>query len=119
MRSKEFEPGYIVYYDGTIWSNKTSRFLRPFMNNKGYMRVDIYNGNNKRTRYFVHRIVCEAFHVKVLNKKQVNHKDWDRSNNHGDNMEWCSARDNVKHARDRPKPKAKKYVHVPDPVCGF
>nr|WP_280996320.1 HNH endonuclease [Marinitoga okinawensis] len=31
------------------------------------------------------------------NKKYVNHKDFNRGNNHVDNLEWVSARENILH----------------------
>jgi hypothetical protein len=46
----------------------------------------------------VHRLVATAFleHDDVRN--QVNHKDGNGLNNHLDNLEWCTGRENVQHS---------------------
>ncbi len=46
----------------------------------------------------VHRLVAEAFLAKEPGKETVNHKDGDRRNNHVDNLEWVTPRDNTLHA---------------------
>lgn len=46
----------------------------------------------------VHRLVAVAFIPNPSNKKTVNHKDFDKSNNHVDNLEWLSQRENNAHA---------------------
>lgn len=44
-----------------------------------------------------HRIVAEMWHDNPLKKKEVNHKDMDRLNNHWSNLEWCTHRENMQH----------------------
>ena len=50
----------------------------------------------------MHRAVAEAFGLpgQSAERCQVNHKDGDRSNNRVENLEWVSAAENNKHARD-------------------
>lgn len=53
--------------------------------------------NGIKFRDKVHRMVCSAFHNNPDNKPCVNHKDSDRSNNHKDNVEWATWKENAIH----------------------
>lgn len=47
--------------------------------------------------YLVHRIVAKTF-IGEPDNKQVNHIDGNKLNNNINNLEYCSARDNLIHA---------------------
>ena len=66
------------------------------MTNSGYYRVVLHN-NGTRKRYSVHRLVCLNFKTNNENKDCVNHIDNDRTNNHPDNLEWCTYSENMIH----------------------
>lgn len=65
----------------------------------GYKVVKARNGDRIRTLK-VHRLVAEAFLQNPHNKPQINHKDGDKSNNRLGNLEWCTASENIRHAKD-------------------
>lgn len=65
----------------------------------GYLRVRIIRNGKRRTQK-VHRLVAEAFIPNPDNLPQVNHLDGVHDNNNADNLEWCTASRNVKHAYD-------------------
>ena len=62
----------------------------------GYCAVALsYEGS--QTRYLVHRLVASAFLGDIPDGFIVNHKDFNRSNNHISNLEIISQKDNMKH----------------------
>jgi len=54
---------------------------------------------NKKN-YYVHRLVCQAFHGDPPSEKHtdVNHIDLDRTNNKASNLEWVTRSENIKHS---------------------
>jgi hypothetical protein len=89
-------PNYSITEDGKVFSNNTKAFMIPF-NNGGYLRVGL-SKDNKHRKFLVHRLVAEAFLLKIDDKKIVNHKDGDKTNNHVSNLEWCTYGENLRHA---------------------
>ena len=63
----------------------------------GYFAVNLCK-NGKMKTLQVHRLVAQAFIPNPNNLPQVNHKDGNKKNNKVENLEWCSAKYNVRHA---------------------
>ena len=72
------------------------RILKPNVVGRGYLRVVLYAGGKTRM-FFVHRLVCEAFHENPGNKPQVNHVNEDKTDNRACNLEWSTRRENINH----------------------
>lgn len=98
-------PGYSKRYaiteDGQVWSYKRGHFMHPHIGTKGYPQVVLTNDSKEKTCYFVHRLVANAFLPVIDNKLYINHKDGVKTNNTVDNLEWCTQRENILHARDK------------------
>lgn len=94
---KEF-PNYQVSTLGRVKSlnyNHTGKekLLKLQKNRDGYLYVRLYN--NKHPKYFlVHRLVAKCFLEPIEGKDIVNHKDENPSNNHVDNLEFCTVQYN-------------------------
>lgn len=75
---------------------KPERQLKARINSRGYLAVRLC-GKTK----MVHRLVAEYFcnYQPDSHNDVVNHIDGDKLNNHYSNLEWCTMRDNLLHAR--------------------
>lgn len=65
--------------------------------NTPYNRVCLYRDNHPAYKE-VHRLVAEAFISNSSRKSQVNHIDGNKRNNSVDNLEWCTAKENILHS---------------------
>lgn len=99
---KQFnDSDYYISHTGEVYSkfppyrNAPTRYrkLNPWANKQGYKTITI-----KGKQYRVHRLVAQAFIPNPLNKPHVNHIDCNPSNNHVDNLEWCTPKENIAHS---------------------
>lgn len=95
VQKKEIKnyPGYWIYSDGRVWSDKSQKFLSYFENNQGYYIVSLYQ-NGKDIKLRIHRLVAEAFIPNPNNLPQINHKDENKHNNNVNNLEWINHQNN-------------------------
>ena len=91
-------PGYKYEYGVSTYGRLMDLSNGNYLNTKngnGYIRPAL-NGVKK----YGHRVVAEVFIPNPDNKPCVNHKDSNRSNNHVDNLEWCTRKENQQHGVD-------------------
>lgn len=98
---KGYEGIYEVSSHGNLRSHYPHNFregdvLRSY-NHNGYRRVHLCK-DGKLEKFLVHRLVAEAFIPNPENKPYINHIDGNRHNNHVENLEWCTNRENIVHA---------------------
>lgn len=85
--------GYIV---------RNEKIKKPKTNSDGYKVVCLQMCGNKRY-VSVHRLVAEAFIPNPNKYLEINHKDYNRTNNRVDNLEWITHKDNVRYSSDTGK----------------
>lgn len=72
---------------------------KTVVGNNGYIRVGLKKVGAKNTNYVtVHRLVALAFCQGLQDGYTVNHINGVKTDNHADNLEWCNAKNNIRHA---------------------
>ena len=74
-----------------------ARELKPRLKPNGYLDVNL-SKDGKQLKYLVHRLVAQTFLENTDNKKTVNHKNGDKTDNRVDNLEWATLSEQHKHA---------------------
>ena len=78
----------------TIPHNGTNeRILKPHSVGRGYLQIGLHK-EGKTYDKLIHRLVAEAFIDNPNNLPCVNHKDENKGNNHVQNLEWVSYKEN-------------------------
>ncbi len=87
---------YFVSNLGNI-KNAKGRLLKQGLCLQGYCKINL-TMNNKYKTHRVHRLIAEAFIENIDNKPYINHINGIKSDNRIENLEWCTAKDNIRHA---------------------
>ena len=90
---------YVSSCGGCVIDNETERAYKIQKSKLGYCQVQ-KTINGKRKTLLIHRLVAKAFIPNPDNLPEVNHKDGNKANNQSFNLEWCTRRQNAKHAVD-------------------
>lgn len=91
--------------------HKKERIMKGSPTGNGYLKVDLQDNKGKRKPLKVHRIVAEAFVPNPDNKPQVNHKNEIKTDNHVENLEWITAKENLNYGTRNER--ARKAISKP------
>jgi len=91
-----YDGRYMVSNIGRVYSIKTNKYLKQNIRS-GYPSVKLQFNCSKKT-YSTHRLVAAAFIKNESGKREVNHRDGDKENNHVLNLEWATPSENMSHA---------------------
>lgn len=94
---KGFEEYFLVNEEGDVYSLRTNKLLRQHTTKKGYKTIST-KIKGKSFCLKVHRLVAMSFLPNPDNKRTVNHRDGNKSNNSLSNLEWATHSENTTHA---------------------
>ena len=105
---------YSVSNTGFIKNNITQRILKPYLRN-GYNSINLCTNNTKKT-YNIHSVVAQHFLDKpsIDKKYVVNHKDEVKTNNHVDNLEYITYKENTMYSMTSKRTKNLKIFELSD-----
>lgn len=87
-------PNYEVSNIGNVRNRKYSRTLKPYLHNTGYLSVSLCK-NNKANTFYIHRLVAQAFIRESKDREVVNHKNFIKSDNRLENLEYATQKENI------------------------
>lgn len=85
--------------------------LKQSTHRDGYLKIGLYK-DHRRKDFQTHRIIALTFIPNPKGFPQINHKDENKSNNHIDNLEWCTGSYNCKYGHRNDKAIAMCSVRV-------
>jgi hypothetical protein len=97
-RIKNVEREYIVHRKGGQYLKKVPCVIRVGSpTSEGYLGVKLTKDGVTKS-FLAHRLVMAAFEPNPENKRTVNHKDGNKTNNRLTNLEWASDLEQIRHA---------------------
>jgi hypothetical protein len=108
-----YNPSYIFYKNGIVYSKKRDYYSKGYLKNCGYRQVQI---NNKRI--YMHRAICFLFNPlpNLSLFEDYDHLEVDHINNKkvnfANNLRWVTSKENKKYGVEHNAYKSNKAVNV-------
>lgn len=96
-------PGYNwIYQASNLWRIKSllkDKIMKPYKIYNDYLIISLHK-EWERNNKFIHRIILVTFDSSfdIDSLFEVNHKDWRKDNNALHNLEYCTRKQNIRHA---------------------
>lgn len=78
---------------------KKEIILKTHISKTGYYVVDLKRNGIRKT-FKIHRLIALHFIDNPFNKNYINHKNGIKTDNSIENLEWCTIKENNKHAEE-------------------
>ena len=95
--------GYVNYevsWFGRVRNATTGRILKNTLNTQGYFVVGL-SKNKKNKTHTVHQLVAHEWVGNPEEKRCVDHRDGDRTNNNHENLRYATHSENNRNAKNR------------------
>ena len=103
---------YLISQTGKIKNQKTNKMLKGTIDQYGYIYYNLKNTVNKYVA--IHRAVWECFGGNLIDGLVINHKDGNKLNNHINNLEQISPKQNINHMLTQVHPELNTIVYQYD-----
>lgn len=82
-----------------VFNRRRERILKQKLTQEGYLAI-VLQVDKQKKHISAHRCIAVTFHPNPLSLPQINHKDFDRTNNVSKNLEWGTAKYNINYTID-------------------
>jgi hypothetical protein len=90
---------YLIYENGDIYSKYYNKLMSPQKNKYNYLCLNLKNDEGKCKSMRVHRLVALAYIPNLENKREVDHIDQNKTNNHVSNLRWATRSENMQNIK--------------------
>lgn len=106
-----YEGLYAITSCGKVWSYRRKKFLKPKIDRYGYVLYHLYKGGKEKFA-LAHRLVAQAYIPNPENKPDINHLNEIKTDNHTNNLEWSTTKENCNHGNRNNKISQKVSIPV-------
>ncbi len=82
-------PGYFIYRDGRVWSDKSKIFLKHRNDKHGYKNVNLCKDGKSKNK-FIHQLIAIHYIPNPNNFKDIDHINQIKDDNRIENLRWCN-----------------------------